>query len=100
MLTIHPIELIVSDPAIRGGKPVIAGRAVAIADLVAGHIYRGETPEELAINYALDLAQVYAALSYYYQHKEEMDEAFEREQRETEKLLADLVAQGKASPVE
>ncbi|MCC7207913.1 MAG: hypothetical protein IT323_11440, partial [Anaerolineae bacterium] len=61
---------------------------------VASHIFRGLTPDELAVNYALDLGQVYAALAYYYQHKTAMDDQRRADVVRAEQLLADAVAEG------
>ncbi|MCC7209552.1 MAG: DUF433 domain-containing protein [Anaerolineae bacterium] len=92
-MTIHSIDTIVSDTRVRGGHPIIAGTRLRVADLVASHIYRGLTPDELAVNYALDLGQVYAALAYYYQHKTAMDDQRRADVVRAEQLLADSEAQ-------
>jgi uncharacterized protein (DUF433 family) len=95
MSVIHPIETIISDPAIRGGQPIIAGTGVRVVDLVASYLFRGLTVEELAVNYALDLGQSHAALAYYYQHKAEMDTWMQNDEAQADRLLAELDAQGK-----
>lgn len=47
----------------------------------------GYTPEEIANNYGhLSLAQVHAALAYYYANKGEMDADLEAEEREYDAL--------------
>src|SRR5688500_249235 len=94
------IEIIVSDPNVKGGQPMIAGRNLRVIDLVASHIYRGLSPEELAVNFALDLGQVYAALAYYYQHKAEIDERMREEARKAETWLKTFEAQGKLIRIE
>ncbi len=94
-MTIHPIETIISDAGIRGGQPIIAATALRVSDLVASHLYRGLSPEELAINFGLNLGQVYAALAYYYQHKTEIDAQMQADTLEAEHLLAELAAQKK-----
>src|SRR5574341_232700 len=95
MTTIHAIETIISDPDIRGGQPIIAGTTIRVADLVASHIYRGQSPEELAANFALNLGQVHAALAYYYQHKSEIDARMRQDAENAEGLLKELDRQGK-----
>jgi len=95
MITVHPIDTIVSDPQVRGGQPIIAGTTLRVSDVVASHIYRGLSPEELAVNFALDLGQVYAALAYYYQHKAATDAQMQAEADRAARLLADLDAQGR-----
>lgn len=95
MITVHSIDTIVSDPAVRDGQPVVAGTAIRVTDLVASHIYRGLSAEDLAVNFALDLGQVYAALAYYYQHKAALDALMRREVEQSESLLAQLDSMGK-----
>jgi|SRR5579859_125212 len=95
MATIHPIDTIISDPQVRDGQPIIANTSLRVSDVIASHIYRGLSPEELAVNFALDLGQVYAALAYYYQHKAEVDQQMHTEHSKSERLLAELGAQQK-----
>lgn len=73
MQTMLTIDLIASDPAVRRGQPCIAGTGLRVTDLVMAHLFHRRTPDELAADYELSLAQVYAALSYYYAHKAELD---------------------------
>ena len=93
--TIHSIDLVVSDPKIRGGRPIIAGTTLRISDIAAWHTFGGQTPEELAVGFKLTMAQVYAALSYYYAHKTEIDEEIRSNAAEAEKLIQELRKQGK-----
>ena len=100
MITIHPIDTIVSDPQVRGGQPIIAGTTLRVSDLAASHIYRGLSPDELAVNFALDLGQVHAALAYYYQHKAEIDQQMRDDAAKADRLLTDLDAQKRLIRVE
>jgi len=54
----HSIDTIVSDPQMRGGQPIIAGTGLRLSDLVTSYVYRGLTPDELAVSYAHDLGRV------------------------------------------
>lgn len=54
---------IVVDPAVRFGKPVVAGTRVAVADVV-GMLAGGMTVEEVVREYDLTADQVRAALRY------------------------------------
>lgn len=74
MNVIQSIDLITINPAIRGGKPCIAETSLRVTDLVMAHLFHKRTPDEIASDYELSLAQVYAALAYYYQHKAKLDE--------------------------
>jgi uncharacterized protein (DUF433 family) len=100
MVTIHPIDTIISDPQVRGGQPIIDGTTLRVSDLAASHIYRGLSPEELAVNFALDLGKVYAALAYYYQHKAEIDQQMRADAALAERLLAEFEAQKRLIRVE
>lgn len=93
--TVLSIDAIVSDPAIRGGKPILAGTTLRVLDLVAYYRYAGRTPEELAVGFSLSLGQVHAALAYYHLHKSEIDAQMQADADEADRLLAELDAQGK-----
>ena len=99
--TILNISEIVSDPNVRGGRPVLAGTGITVMNVVLAHTTGDElTPERIAQGYGLSLGQVYAALSYYHLHQAELDEQYEREMVETEQLVADLERQGKLKRLE
>ena len=95
MVTVHPIDTIVSDPDVRQGQPLIADSRVRVIDIVASHLYRGLTADELATNFNLNLGQVYAALAYYYQHKADMDAQLRADAEAAEQFLSQLDQQGK-----
>lgn len=65
--------LIVQSPEIRGGRPRVAGTGVTVRRIVVW--YRlGLSPEEIADRIGhLNIAQVYAALTYYHANREEID---------------------------
>lgn len=65
-------ELIVKDPQLRDGRPVIAGTGVTVRTIV-GYYKLGYTPEETADEMDLELAGVYAALTYYHLHRDEIE---------------------------
>lgn len=70
---IQSINLIAINPAVRGGRPCIAGTGLRVIDIVMAHLFHQRTSSELASDYGISLAQVYAALAYYYEHKAELD---------------------------
>lgn len=72
MATPTDIKYIVTDPDIYGGRPIIAGHRIAVID-VAVWTQQGMTPEQIAAEYPLTLAEIHAALAYYYDHKPELD---------------------------
>ena len=62
---------IVSTEGVLGGEPRIEGRRIGVLH-VATRVLDDETPEEVAADFDLDVADVYRALAYYYDHPEEM----------------------------
>lgn len=60
-------------PGLLGGKPHILGRRISVRDIVIWHEHFGHSVDEISSNYDLDLAQVYAALTYYFDNREEID---------------------------
>lgn len=58
---------------VQGGRPVIKGTRTPVRSIVIYH-RMGSTPEEIQIKLPhLNLAQIYDALSYYYDYKDEID---------------------------
>lgn len=80
------INLIAIDPKVRKGRPHIVGTTVTVADVAIAHIYHRQGADGIADWYALSLPQVYAALSYYYDHKAEMDDQIRAQIRRAEEL--------------
>ena len=79
MQVVESIDLITRDPSVRGGRPCLTGTEVRVTDIVMAHLFHERTPADLSADYELTLAQVYAALAYYYQHKPELDEDIRRQ---------------------
>lgn len=64
---------IVSDPALRHGEPILAGTATPVR-AVAELWNQGMAPEEVPLHLPhLSLQKVFAALSYYLGHRQEID---------------------------
>lgn len=64
-------------PGVAGGKPRIAGRRITVQNIAIWHERLGRSADEIATEYDLTLADVYAALAYYFDHLEEIDRAIE-----------------------
>jgi len=65
---------IVSDPQVCGGSPRIAGTRITVRTVVIATLLHGLAPEELLTHYPhLTLAGIHDALSYYYDHREQID---------------------------
>jgi uncharacterized protein (DUF433 family) len=77
---------VVVTPGVAGGKPRIAGHRITVQDIAVWHERLGLSADEIATAYGLSLADVYAALAYYYDHREEMDQAI----RADEEFIAAL----------
>lgn len=66
--------------------PIIAGTTMKVIELVTGQIAYGWSPEELHFQHPyLTMSQIYSALSYYWDHKEELDADIERREQYAEK---------------
>jgi uncharacterized protein (DUF433 family) len=76
-------------PGVMGGKPHIAGHRISVENVVIWHNDMGYSVEKIAEEYDLSLADVHAALAYYYDHKEEID----RSMAEGEKYIAEMKQQ-------
>ena len=51
-----------------------------MADIVIMHLRLGQSLEEIAGKYDLDLAGVHAAMAYYYDHRSEIDGGIEADE--------------------
>lgn len=75
-------------PGICGGKPRIAGHRIKVQNIVIWYERLGMSPDEIVYHYpSITLAEVHAALAYYYDHLEEIrkdiedDEVFAKEMK-------------------
>lgn len=76
-------QLIVRDPRIHGGEPIIRGTRVPVRTVVLSlEDYSGD-PQQLADDFGLERAAVDAALAYYRSHKAEIDRIVETHERAT-----------------
>jgi uncharacterized protein (DUF433 family) len=73
------ITHIEATPGVAGGKPRIAGRRITVRDIVIWHERLGIGPDEIATEHDLSLADVHAALAYYFDHREEIDRSIEQD---------------------
>ena len=69
---------------------------IKVIEVVVDKLAHGSSPEEQAYQYPhLSLAQIHAALSYYYDHQTQFDAQIEQDLREVE----EMAAQAGESPV-
>lgn len=71
---------------IRGGKPRISGTRFTVSDLVIMHRRLGQSLEEIAGRFELPLAGVYAAMAYYYDFQQAIDESIAQDEVFVESL--------------
>ena len=75
-----PDRYIVITPEVAGGKPRIAGHRITVQNIVVWHEHLGRTADDIATEYDLTLAEVYAALSYYFDHRAEIDQSIKADE--------------------
>lgn len=64
-----------------GGKPRIAGHRIRVQDIVIWHEKLGMSPDEIVSTYpTITLSDVYAALAYYFDHREEIERGIKEDQ--------------------
>jgi uncharacterized protein (DUF433 family) len=86
MDTIHQINLIASNPDVRGGRPYIISTSITVADIAIARVFHMLDADGIADYYGLSLSQVYAALSYYYDHKAEIDASIAERRKLAEEM--------------
>jgi len=71
---------ITATPGICGGKPCIAGHRVRVSDVVIWHEHQGLTADAIVSQVpGLTLADVHAALAYYYENRDAVREEIRAE---------------------
>ena len=74
------------DPEVLGGEPHIAGHRIGVSDVAIWVNVHQMSAEQIAAKFHLTLGEVYAALAYYYDHKDEIDRDIEEERRHVEEM--------------
>ena len=75
-------------PGVCGGRARIAGHRIRAQDVVLW-TEQGQSPDRIVADFPqLSLADVYAALAYYHDHREEID----RQIREDDEFVAEMKA--------
>ncbi len=83
-------------PGVVGGKPRIAGRRITVQDIAVWHERLGVSADEIATDYEVTLSDVYAALAYYYSHREEIDASIREGEAFAEAMQARLPSKVRA----
>jgi uncharacterized protein (DUF433 family) len=83
------LQHVESVPGRCGGKPCIVGTRIRVYDIYVCHELRGQSAKEIIEDFPqLSLADVYAALAYFHDHRDEIeaqiavDEQLVRQMRE------------------
>ena len=79
---------IVHTPGTMGGEARVAGHRIRVRDVVYARDLGGLSPEEIVATVypSLTLAEVYSALAYYEDHRDEIDRLFREESRFVEEF--------------
>jgi uncharacterized protein (DUF433 family) len=73
---------ITKTPGVCGGRACIAGHRIRVMDVVVWHEMRGYAPDELVAMFpGISLADVHAALAYYFDHRDEIDADFRNDEQ-------------------
>src|SRR4051812_44506303 len=85
-MTIPVPSLVYEDES---GTARIAGTKTAVKVIAVDHIVRGYSPAEIHFQYPyLSLAQIHAALSYYFDNQEKVDAEIVNDEAEVDALFA------------
>jgi uncharacterized protein (DUF433 family) len=80
---------IVRTPGTCGGRSRIEGHRIKVEQIAICHERMGMSPDEIVSAHpTISLAQVHAALAYYFDHKDEIDADIEEGRRFVEELKA------------
>ena len=90
-------EHICMTPGVCGGKPRITGHRITVQNIVIWYEQMGMSPDEILLHYpSINLSDIYSALAYYYDHREEIRKQIEEDEKfadEMQKKTVSLVQQ-------
>jgi uncharacterized protein (DUF433 family) len=76
-------------PGYCGGKPHILGHRIKVEHIVVWHERMGMSPREIVVSHpTISLADVHAALAYYYDHRDEIDTEIVAEEKHAAEIEA------------
>jgi uncharacterized protein (DUF433 family) len=85
-VTTQHIALMPSD--LHGQKPVIAGTRIRVLDVYCWHVEQGKSPQQIVEEFPhITLADVYAAMTYFWDNEEAMREQLAREEEFAAEML-------------
>src|SRR5436853_7203226 len=68
-------QLIAVTPGVCGGKARVAGRRITVENIAIWQERLGLSADQIATDYNLTLAEVHAALAYYFANRAEIEES-------------------------
>jgi uncharacterized protein (DUF433 family) len=75
-----------------GPKPRIAGHRIRVQDIVIWHEKLGMSPDEIVHHHpTISLADIHAALAYYWDHRDEIEHSIATEHALAEELRRDHI---------
>lgn len=77
---------IVKQKDVCGGVPILEGTRIRVSDITIEYEFHGLKPEEIAEEFSLSLADIFAALTYYYEHLAEIRKEIEERRDFFEKV--------------
>jgi uncharacterized protein (DUF433 family) len=85
------VNHIETTPGVCGGNPWIAGTRIRVEDIVVWHELQGKSPNEIVADFPqLSLADVHAALTYYFDHRDEIRRQMREAREYTAKMKASI----------
>ena len=82
---------IARDEGICGGHPRIAGTRLKVQHIALEYEYLGWAPDQICDAHPeIGLAEIHTAISYYYEHKNEIDEAIRQDREFAEQMRKEI----------
>jgi uncharacterized protein (DUF433 family) len=79
-------QRIVQTPGICGGKPRIDGHRITVQNIAIWHDRLGWSVDKIANEFNIDIADIYAAMAYYFAHRKKLDRSIKESKIFAEKL--------------
>lgn len=80
MTALSLAEKIVAFPGMVSGQPHIAGTRFTVKQIAVWHEFMGKSVDEIASESGLELSDIYAALSYFFENRTAIMQAIQSEE--------------------
>jgi uncharacterized protein (DUF433 family) len=85
------VKHIEKTPGVCGGRACIAGHRIRVQDIVVLHEMHGMSPKEIVVQYpTITLADVHAALAYYFDNQQEITDELRKAEDWAEWVKANI----------